>query len=84
MADYGNFAGALSTLSGNLSEVRATWDDPTAASFDSVNDNMEHFTRQVEAYYNNSISGLELVRANYNESEYDGTLNTLSARLDAV
>lgn len=84
MEQYGEFSESINRLESNLSEVRCVWADQTAQTYDHINENMEAFTMQIWAYYCNSVSGYEAVKANYNEAEFDDELNQLNSRIYSV
>ena len=81
---YGLFAESIARLDDVLSDVRTVWKDQTALTYDVFNENMQHFTKEIWAHHNNSEEGYSLVRANYNESDFDDILNQLSAKISAV
>ena len=84
MEQYGDFTEVINRLEGGLSEVRTVWADQTALTYDHINENMQHFAAQIWNYYNNSVAGHNAVKANYNEAEFDNTLNQLNSKIDAV
>lgn len=84
MEQYGDFTDTLIRLKSSLIEVRTVWSDQTALTYDHINENMEHFAMQIWNYYNNSLAGYNAVKANYNESEFDETLNQLNSKIASV
>lgn len=84
MEQYGEFAESINRLESNLSEVRCFWTDQTAQTYDHINENMEAFTMHIWAHYSNSVSGYEVVKANYNEAEFDDELNQLNSKIYSV
>ena len=84
MEEYGDFTGVINRLESSLNDVRTVWTDQTAVTYDAINDNMKHFSREIWNYYNNSVAGYNMVKANYNEAEFQNTVNQLSAKVAAV
>lgn len=84
MNQYGNFTETISRLNGDLNDVRTVWMDQTALTYDHLNENMERFAIQIWNYYNNSLAGYNAVKANYNESEFDDTINQLNSKIASV
>jgi hypothetical protein len=84
MNQYGDFTGTINRLNSDLGDVRTVWFDQTALTYDHVNENMEDFAIQIWMYYNNSLAGYNAVKANYNESEFDDTINQLNAKIASV
>lgn len=84
MNQYGDFTETINRLNSDLRDVRTVWFDQTALTYDHVNENMEHFVIQIWTYYNNSFAGYNAVKANYNESEFDDTINQLNAKIASV
>lgn len=84
MEQYGDFSDTLIRLKSSLIEVRTVWSDQTALTYDHFNENMEHFAMQIWNYYNNSLAGYNAVKSNYNESEFDETLNQLNSKIASV
>ena len=84
MNQYGDFTETINRLNSDLGDVRTIWFDQTALTYDHVNENMEHFAIQIWMYYNNSLAGYNAVKANYNESEFDDTINQLNAKIASV
>lgn len=84
MEQYGDFTDTLIRLKSSLIEVRTVWSGQTALTYDHINENMEHFAMQIWNYYNNSLAGYNAVKANYNESEFDETLNQINSKIASV
>lgn len=84
MNQYGDFVEIINRLKSDLSNVRLQWNDQTALSYDQLNENMEHFVIQIWNYYNNSLEGYNAVKANYNESEFNNTINRLNSMIMSV
>lgn len=84
MERYGDFAEIINRLEGSLAEVRTVWVDQTALTYDSINENMQHFATRIWDFHNNSVAGHNAVKANYNESEFDSTVNQLNSKVSAV
>lgn len=84
MKQYGDFVEIINRLKSDLSNVRLQWNDQTALSYDQLNENMEHFVIQIWNYYNNSLEGYNAVKANYNESEFNNTINRLNSMIMSV
>ncbi len=84
MNQYGDFVEIINRLKSDLSNVRLQWNDQTALSYDQLNENMEHFVIQIWNYYNNSLEGYNAVKANYNESEFENTINRLNSMIMSV
>ena len=81
---YGVFAGIIAQLDSELSEVMAVWNDKTASTYGALNVNIRGCAQKIWAHHNNSEEGYNVVKANYNESDFNNTLNQLSAKIDAV
>lgn len=84
MEQYGDFTEAITRLESGLSEVRTLWTDQVAMTYDNINENMQHFAIKIQNCYNNSVVGHNAVKANYNEAEFDSTINQLNSKIDAV
>ncbi len=84
MEQYGDFTNVINRLECSLNEVRAVWADQTALTYEHINENMQHFAAQIWNYYNNSVTGHNAVKTNYNEAEFDNEINQLNSRIDAV
>ena len=84
MNQYGDFVEIINRLKSDLCNVRLQWNDQTALSYDQLNENMEHFVIQIWNYYNNSLEGYNAVKANYNESEFENTINRLNSMIMSV
>lgn len=84
MEQYGEFTENINRLEGNHTKVRSVWKDQTADTYDTINDNMKSFTLQVKNHSDNSLRGYNMVKANYNEAQFDDELNHLSAQMAAV
>ena len=81
---YGLFLESIKRLDDELSEVRTVWNDQTALTYDVFNENIQSFTRRIWVHHNNSEEGYNVVKANYNESDFDDTLNQLNSKISAV
>ena len=84
MEQYGAFSQAIVSLDGGLSEVRAAWQDQTAQTYDSINENMKACAAAVWQVYTNAAGLYEMEKKNYNESEFEQYINELGARASAV
>lgn len=84
MEQYGEFSESINRLESDLSVVRCVWTDQTAQTYDRINENIEAFTMQIWACYCNSVSGYEIVKANYNEATFDDELNQLNSKIYSV
>ena len=84
MEQYGDFSSIVGRLTNNLGEVRSVWNDQTALTYDHINENMEHFSIQIWNYRNNSLAGYNMVKAKYNEDEFEDTLNRLNSKIASV
>lgn len=84
MEQYGDFTATINRLESHLNEVRTVWADQTALTYDHINENMQHFATQIWNHHNNSVSGHDMVKANYNEAEFDDTVNQLNFKANAV
>lgn len=84
MENYGDFTEDINKLESDLATVRAVWVDQTALTFDVINDNMKIFVTQITSYFDNSVAGHRAVKENYNESQFEGELNRLDAKVAAV
>ena len=81
MAQYGPFSAAVAELDHALSTVRSVWTDQTAATYDTINDNMQTIAQRIWASREAAAAGEAAVRENYNEGEYDSILNSLGGRI---
>lgn len=84
MEQNGEFYEIINRLEGNLGDVRTVWTDQTAQTYDHINENMQFFTIQIWGYYCNSVAGRDLVKANYDESEFDDELNQINSKIYSV
>lgn len=84
MEKYGKFAKILEQLQNSLSEVRISWTDQTAKTYDCININMQHFAKEIWKHYNYSIEEFNLVKKHYDEYEYEKILNKLHSREEEV
>ena len=84
MEQYGDFTSIVGCLTNNLGEVRSVWNDQTALTYYHINENMEHFSIQIWNYRNNSLAGYNMVKARYNEDEFEDVLNRLNSKIASV
>ena len=84
MEQYGDFTEIINRLESSLGEVRTVWADQTALTYDHINENMQHFATQIWNYHNNSVAGHNAVKANYNEAEFDNTVNQINSKIATV
>lgn len=84
MERYGNFAPAIRALSDGLNEVRPAWQDECAASFDSINENLERLALLLWAHAQNAETAYKAVKENYDADGVNEELYALTARIDAV
>ncbi len=84
MDQYGDFTEAINRLESSLTDVRTVWADQTALTYDCINENMQHFAMQIWIHRNNAVTGYNAVKANYNEAEFDNTVNKLNSKVSSV
>ncbi len=84
MEQYGEFFEVLCRLKDGLEQVRAVWQDQTAVTYDSINDNTERYSAQVWLCYSYAVEGYNAVKTNYNEAEFEHILSQLDARIRSV
>ena len=84
MEQFGDFTETINRLNNDLSDVRKVWFDQTAVTYDLINENMAHFANQIWNNYNSSLLGYNAVKANYNESEFDDTINQINSKIASV
>ncbi len=84
MEQYGSFSPVVAALEDRLKEARMSWRDEIAATFDTINENLEQLAALIWAHKCNAEKGYNAVRENYNEDLIDDELYALSARIDAV
>lgn len=84
MEKYGEFAKILEQLKTGLEEVRISWTDQIAQSYDYINENMKIFASEIWKYYNYSIEEFNLVKKYYDEYEYEKILNKLHSMEEEV
>ena len=84
MEQYGEFSEIINRLESNLGETRTVWTDQTAQTYDHINENMQFFTVQIWQHYCNSVKGRDLVKANYDESEFGDELNQINSKIYSV
>ena len=81
---YGDFTDSVIRLNDGLREVRTVWNDKTARTYDTINENMEHFAKQVWENYSYARQGYESAKMSYNESEIDEQLSLISSKISSV
>lgn len=84
MDQYGEFSQVISQLNDNLSEVRAVWQDQTAQTYDSINENTEGFSACIWQNYANAVQMYDIEKKNYHEEEFEQVIGQLSSRVSAV
>lgn len=72
--EYGKFSDSIHRLQDRLQALRAVWQDPTAASYDTINENMEAFTATITSHQQNTDEGYAAVKTHYNEEECESAL----------
>ena len=84
MSQYGDFTNMINRLESNLGDVRSVWVDQTARTYDYINENMQSFTMQIWKHYCNSNATLNVVKANYDESEFGDELSQTQSKIHSV
>ena len=84
MDQYGEFIDMLNSLRDALEEVRISWYDRTAATYDSINENTGRFCAAAWTYYSYVLNGYEAVKTNYNEAEFESNLKQLGNKIMSV
>lgn len=81
---YGEFLSSVRKLDDALREVRLVWNDQTARSFDSVNDNMKFLSEKIIIAKGSAISSMKMLKDNYDEEEFDNTIHRLNMESSVV
>ena len=84
MEQYGAFAEIIRRLEDNLRDVRIVWTDKTAASYEPINQNMQHFAIRIWELHNTSDKGYNAVKAVYDEGEFEDRLRQLNSKIASV
>lgn len=81
---YGEFVSSVRKLDDALREVRFVWNDQTARSFDSINDNMKFLSKKIVTAKESAISSIKMLKDNYDEDEFDNTIHKLNMESSMV
>ena len=81
MEIYGVFSPSISNIRHEWATLRSVWTDPTAQTYDCMNENMEFLTQSVWTAREQSAAGDKMVRDNYDKGECDRVLYSLHCKV---
>ena len=84
MKEQGEFFSSISRLQANLSNVRADWNDQTAKTYDQINENIEELTAEIWSCHIEAVECCDMIKANYDEAEFERELNQLASEAYSV
>lgn len=81
MEVYGVFGPSISEIQREWSALRSVWTDPTACSYDCMNENMEFLTKSMWEAREKAAAGDKMVRDNYDKGECDRMIYDLRSKV---
>ena len=81
---YGVFGPSISDIRHEWSALRSVWTDPTAHSYDCMNENMEYLTQSLWQARERAAAGDKMVQDNYDKGECDRILYSLHSKVTAL
>ena len=84
MEVYGVFSPSISGIQSDWSSLRSVWTDPTAQTYDCMNENMVFLTQTVWACREQAAAGDKMVRDNYDKGECDRVLFALQGEVASL
>lgn len=79
---YGGFAQIVSALDKAQGQARVAWNDRTAASYDTLNDNVKTCAGRIWVHYTDSVAGTNGVKSNYDSEAMDRYLALLGRKVE--
>lgn len=77
MTEYNELTGIISKLKSDLSELRTQWQDHTAGTYDTINENIESISKYAICMSDAVEKAYKAISSNYDAQQYDAQVNQL-------